>query len=105
MATKEARRERDFYNEEIKYAYLEHKLEEFQQNNNLHAEDQCSNIARILEKMKRFETENGKDASCFTSLEIKDAFKQLNFVSVYMAANFRSQLSNYTQIIRIIILR
>ena len=47
--------------------------------------------------MKRFEIEYGKDASCFTSLEIKDAFKQLNFVSVYMAANFRSQLSNYTQ--------
>lgn len=92
MAAHKKTEKRDYYNSDIKEQYLDYKF-----GSNSESEAQRLNVERMFEHYAKYEKELNKDASCFTSLEIKDTFKQMGFVSVYLVANYRSQLSNYTQ--------
>ena len=53
-------------------------------------------LERLFTKTRIFEEKLQKDVSCFSSLDIKEMYKTIGFISPESAANFNAQLSSYT---------
>ena len=76
------------YNEERKKRFIQYKTENAKYDNYF--------IKGVLSKMEPFEEDLNKDACNFTTAEIENAYKTLNFVSSNSISMFNSVNSSYT---------